>query len=60
MQSLNQDSVGTVSKKYSNFDMNKEEKIGSGGFGDVYRCYGTNAVKEEHKVSCSVCKYLNN
>ena len=31
-------------------DLDEKDKIGSGGFGEVYRC-GCIAVKEEHKVS---------
>ena len=31
-------------------DLDEKKKIGSGGFGEVYRC-GCIAVKEEHKVS---------
>jgi len=53
IQSSDQDSIGTVNKQYVNFDKIEKEKIGSGGFGKVYRC-GRTAVKEEYKV----CMYV--
>ena len=56
-QGIDQDTVGTIRKKYIDFDKIKKEKIGSGGFGEVYRC-GTIAVKEEHKVSIHVLSYM--
>ena len=44
---MNQEKIGAISNKYVDYD--KEEEIGSGGFGKVYRC-GEIAIKEEHRV----------
>ena len=57
-QGIDQDTVGTIRKKYIDFDKIKKEKIGSGGFGEVYRS-GTIAVKEEYKVLIHVLSYVH-